>query len=56
MRPDMARPQYVECPICETDVALEGAKPGDELFCGYCGAPITLAKITDDDEVEIDEY
>jgi DNA-directed RNA polymerase subunit RPC12/RpoP len=52
----MARPQYVDCPICETDVALDGAKGGDEIFCGYCGAPIVLAKVTDDDEVEIEEY
>jgi DNA-directed RNA polymerase subunit RPC12/RpoP len=52
----MARPQYIECPICETDVALDGAKPGDEIFCGYCGAPITLAKSKDEDSVEIEEY
>ncbi len=52
----MARPKEIACPICETEVALDGAGPGDEIFCGYCGAPIKIAKITDDDEVEIDEY
>ncbi len=52
----MARPKFVECPICDTEVALEDAKPGDEVFCGYCGAPIKIAKITDEDEVEIEEY
>jgi hypothetical protein len=52
----MARPQYIECPICETDVALDGAGPGEELFCGYCGAPITIAKVKDDDSIEIEEY
>jgi hypothetical protein len=52
----MARPKFLDCPICETEVALEDAKPGDELFCGYCGAPITIAKIKDDDSVEIEEY
>ena len=46
----------IECPICDADVALQGAKPGDEIYCGYCGAPITIAKISDNDEVEIDEY
>jgi DNA-directed RNA polymerase subunit RPC12/RpoP len=52
----MARPQYIECPICETDVALDGAKPGDEIFCSYCGAPITLAKGKDEDSIEAEEY
>jgi uncharacterized Zn-finger protein len=52
----MARAQYVDCPICDTEVALEGAGPGDEVFCGYCGAPITIAKIADDESVEIEEY
>jgi endogenous inhibitor of DNA gyrase (YacG/DUF329 family) len=48
--------KYVECPICDTEVALEGAGPGDEVYCSYCGAPITIAKISDADEVEIEEY
>ncbi|MBM4382154.1 MAG: hypothetical protein FJ091_02175 [Deltaproteobacteria bacterium] len=52
----MARQQYIECPICDTDIALEGAKPGDEIFCGYCGAPITLAKGTDEESFEAEEY
>jgi hypothetical protein len=50
------KPQYVECPICDTEVALDGARPGDEIYCGYCGAPITIAKITDEDTVEIEDY
>jgi hypothetical protein len=52
----MARPKFIECPICDTDVALEDAGPGDEIYCGYCGAPITIAQIKDDDSVEIEEY
>lgn len=52
----MARPKFVECPICDTEVALEDAKPADEVFCGYCGAPIKIVKITDEDEVEIEDY
>jgi uncharacterized Zn-finger protein len=53
---DMPKAQWVECPICDTDVALDGAGPGDEVFCSYCGAPITIAKISDDESVEIEDY
>lgn len=52
----MAKPQYVECPICDTEIALDGAGPGDEVFCSYCGAPVKIAKIGDDDSIEIDDY
>jgi hypothetical protein len=52
----MARAQFIECPICDTDVALDGAGPGEEIFCGYCGAPILIAKVNDDESVEIEEY
>jgi uncharacterized Zn-finger protein len=53
---DMARAKFIECPICDTDVPLDGAGPGDEVFCSYCGAPITIAAIKDDESVEIEEY
>jgi primosomal protein N' len=53
----MARPRVVDCPICDSDLTLDKTdKPGDEVYCHYCGAPITIAKISDDDEVEIEEY
>jgi primosomal protein N' len=53
----MARPREIECPICDADVTLSGDEEnGDEVFCGYCGAPIKIVKITDEDEIEIEEY
>jgi hypothetical protein len=52
----MGKPQYIECPICDTDVALDGAGAGEEVYCGYCGAPITIAKIGEDESIEIEEY
>ncbi len=54
----MAKPREIECPICDADVSLDGdEKAGDEVYCASCGAPITIASITEDDEVEIeDEY
>jgi len=32
------------CPICQADIQLVGdEKPGDEVYCTYCGAPCTIA-------------
>ena len=40
----MKRVQELTCPICQADVPLSGdEKPGDEVYCTYCGAPCTLA-------------
>jgi hypothetical protein len=31
------------CPICQADIPLAGdEKPGDEVFCTYCGAPCKI--------------
>ncbi len=31
------------CPICQADIPLSGdEKPGDEIFCTYCGAPCVI--------------
>jgi hypothetical protein len=44
------------CPICQADVPLSGdERPGDELMCGYCRAPLLLAGGKDDDEMELEE-
>ena len=30
-------------------------KPGEEVFCSYCGAPCLIAGKNDDDEFEVEE-
>jgi len=31
------------CPICQANIPLGGdEKPGDEIFCTYCGAPCVI--------------
>lgn len=33
----------LSCPICNADVPMNGdEKRGDEVFCTYCRAPLTL--------------
>jgi hypothetical protein len=44
------------CPICDADLPLSGdEKKGDEVFCGYCGAPCRLTQKTDSEDFEADE-
>ena len=43
MRHGVKAPQELTCPICQADVPLSGdEKPGDEVYCTYCGAPCKL--------------
>ncbi len=36
-------PPELTCPICQADIPLGGdEKPGDEVFCTYCGAPCVI--------------
>ena len=47
--------QDLECPICNADVPLSGEEsPGEEVFCAYCRAPLTLSGKSDDD-MELEE-
>ncbi len=40
----MRIPPELTCPICQADIPLGGdEKPGDEVFCTYCGAPCKIA-------------
>jgi hypothetical protein len=33
----------IACPICNADVPLNGdERPGEEIFCTFCGAPLRL--------------
>jgi predicted amidophosphoribosyltransferase len=45
------------CPICQADIPLGGdEKPGDEVFCTYCGAPCVIrGKVDSADEWEAEE-
>jgi hypothetical protein len=47
----------LSCPICNADVPMNGdEKRGDEVFCTYCGAPLTLIGCSDDPEdLELEE-
>jgi hypothetical protein len=47
----------LSCPICNADVPLAGdEKPGEEVFCAYCRAPLTLKGSRDDpSELELEE-
>ena len=36
----LVRAPDLTCPICQADIPLAGdERPGDEVFCTYCGAP-----------------
>jgi hypothetical protein len=47
----------LSCPICNADVPMNGDEQrGDEVFCTYCGAPLTLKSRRDDpSEMELEE-
>jgi len=39
----LVRAPELSCPICQADIPLSGdEKPGDEIFCTYCGAPCVI--------------
>jgi DNA-directed RNA polymerase subunit RPC12/RpoP len=44
------------CPICSADFLLSGEeKPGEEVFCTYCGSPCRLKGSPYDEACEIEE-
>jgi hypothetical protein len=47
--------QDLECPICNADVPLSGDETaGDEVFCAYCRAPLTVSGSSEED-LELEE-
>ena len=45
------------CPICDADVPLAGdEKPGEEVYCGFCRAPLTLQGQSEEDYELEDEF
>ncbi len=46
----------LSCPICDADFALGGdEKPGDEVYCSFCGSPCRITADPYDEECEIEE-
>jgi hypothetical protein len=46
----------LSCPICNADFPLGGdEKPGEEIFCTYCGAPCRLKGDPYSEGCEIEE-
>ena len=46
----------VDCPACDSSIHLDGdEKPGDEVFCVYCGAPFIVKEKRDDGEFDVEE-
>jgi hypothetical protein len=46
----------LSCPICDADFALGGdEKPGDEVYCSYCGSPCRITADPYDEECKIEE-
>lgn len=51
----MATKQDVSCPVCDADVPLAGdEKKGDEVYCSYCRAALTV-KSVDEEEIELED-
>ncbi len=51
-----AMAQELACPICDADVPLSGdEKPGQEVYCAYCRAPLTVKRGSDEDDLELEE-
>ena len=48
------------CSVCSADLQFAGdERPGDEVFCSYCGSPYRVKKAATQDadfEVEEEEY
>jgi DNA-directed RNA polymerase subunit RPC12/RpoP len=47
----------LSCPICNADVPMNGdEQQGDEVFCTYCKAPLTIKGSREDpSEKELEE-
>ena len=46
----------LSCPICDADVPLSGdEKPGEQVACAYCRAPLLVVPGKDEEEQELEE-
>jgi len=55
--PQGVKRSELSCPICNADVPMNGDEQrGDEVFCTYCGSPLTLKNSREDpEEMELEE-
>ena len=50
------RIKQLSCPVCSADFPLAGdEKPGDEVFCTYCGAPCKLKGTPTSEDCSVEE-
>ena len=48
--------QDVSCPICSADIPVSGdEKPGEDIYCTYCGAPFTVVAKDDEGLLELED-
>ncbi len=47
-----------ECPVCNAYIPIDpGTKPGDQVYCSYCGAQLTIEPDAEEEkEGDEDEY
>ncbi len=46
----------LSCPICNADVPLSGdEKTGEEVYCSFCRAPLTVKQGKEDDELLLED-
>ncbi len=44
------------CPICNADIPLSGdEKPGEEVYCTFCSAPLLVKGESSDDELLLED-
>ncbi len=45
----------VTCPVCDADIPVAGdEKAGEEVFCAFCRAPLTV-RLGQNDELELED-
>ncbi len=50
------RSRELSCPICDADVPLTGdEKTGEEVYCAFCRAPLTVRHGKDEDDIELED-
>jgi len=50
------RIKELSCPVCSADFPLSGdEKPGEEVFCTYCGAPCKLMGTPTSEDCSLEE-
>jgi hypothetical protein len=55
--PNAVATRTPSCSVCSADLQFAGdERPGDEVFCTYCGAPFRVKRAaTQEEECEVEE-